>query len=90
MNTEITWRDRLRYRFENTLSKGPAAMIAWLAIVSTLMVLVAAFVIAIFAMQSTPDTGAIGFVEGGWRSLMHALDAGNLAGDEGWALRILE
>ena len=89
MNTEITWRDRLRYRFENTLSKGPAAMIAWLAIVSTLMVLVAAFVIAIFAMQSTPDTGAIGFVEGGWRSLMHALDAGNLAGDEGWALRIL-
>ena len=89
MNTEITWRDRLRYRFENTLSKGPAAMIAWLAIVSTLMMFVAAFVIAVFAMQSTPDTGAIGFVEGGWRSLMHALDAGNLAGDEGWALRIL-
>jgi len=89
MNTEITWRDRLRYRFENTLSKGPAAMIAWLAIVSTLMVFVAAFVIAVFAMQSTPDTGTIGFVEGGWRSLMHALDAGNLAGDEGWALRIL-
>ena len=89
MNTEITWRDRLRYRFENTLSKGPAAMIAWLAIVSTLMMFVAAFVIAVFAMQSTPDTGTIGFVEGGWRSLMHALDAGNLAGDEGWALRIL-
>ena len=89
MMTEITWRERLRYRFENTLSKGPAAMIAWLAIVSSVMVVLAAFVIAVFAMQGTPDSGAIGFIEGGWRSLMHALDAGNLAGDEGWALRIL-
>ncbi len=89
MNTEITWRDRLRYRFENTLSKGPAAMIAWLAIVSSVMVLVAAFVIALFAMQSSPESGAIGFIEGGWQSLMHALDAGNLAGDQGWALRML-
>ncbi len=89
MITEITWRERLRYRFENTLSKGPAAMIAWLAIVSSVMVLLAAFVIAVFAMRGTPETGEIGFIEGGWRSLMHALDAGNLAGDEGWALRIL-
>jgi hypothetical protein len=29
---EITWRDKLRYRFENTLSKGTIAIIGWLAL----------------------------------------------------------
>ncbi len=29
-HSTITWRDRLRYRFENTLSKGAIAIIAWL------------------------------------------------------------
>jgi hypothetical protein len=31
---QVTWRDRLRYRFEVTLSKGTVAIIGWLALVS--------------------------------------------------------
>ena len=91
MNTDITWRDRLRYRFENTLSKGPAAMIAWLAIASGTMVTLVAILLAAFGIHagSDPDSPSIGFIEGGWISLMRTLDAGNLAGDEGWPLRIL-
>ena len=91
MNTDITWRDRLRYRFENTLSKGPAAMIAWLAIASGAMVTLMAILLAAFGIHagSDPDSPSIGFIEGGWISLMRTLDAGNLAGDEGWPLRIL-
>ena len=91
MNTDITWRDRLRYRFENTLSKGPAAMIAWLAIASGAMVTLVAILLAAFGIHagSDPDSPSIGFIEGGWISLMRTLDAGNLAGDEGWPLRIL-
>ena len=91
MNTDITWRDRLRYRFENTLSKGPAAMIAWLAIASGAMVTLVAILLAAFGIHagSDPDSPAIGFIEGGWISLMRTLDAGNLAGDESWPLRIL-
>ena len=30
----VTWRDKLRYRFENTLSKGAIAIIGWLALLS--------------------------------------------------------
>ena len=91
MNTDITWRDRLRYRFENTLSKGPTAMIAWLAIASGAMVTLVAILLAAFGIHagSDPDSPSIGFIEGGWISLMRTLDAGNLAGDEGWPLRIL-
>jgi ion channel POLLUX/CASTOR len=88
---KILWRDRLRYQFENTLSKGPIAIIAWLALVSAIIVILAAMVLAIFGIGPNPDNPSekLGFIEGGWQSLMHAIDAGNLAGDAGWSLRIL-
>ncbi len=91
MEHGITWRDRLRYRFENTLSRGPTAMIAWLAIASAGVVLLTAIIITLFGIHAGAelDSPAIGFIEGGWRSLMHAIDAGTIGGDEGWALRIL-
>jgi voltage-gated potassium channel Kch len=85
-----TLRDRLRYRFENTLSKGPIAIIGWLALISAAIVLLAAAVISVLGIGSDPADPAsqLGLLEGGWQSLMRTLDAGNLAGDEGWALRI--
>jgi len=87
----VTWRDRLRYRFENTLSRGTGAIIAWLALASLVIVLISASVLALANIGSDPTDSAssIGFVEGAWQSLMHAMDAGNLAGDSGWALRLL-
>ncbi len=33
------WIDRLRYAFDNTLSAGPLALIGWLALASTLLIL---------------------------------------------------
>ena len=30
-SSRASWRDLLRYRFENTLSRGPIAIIGWLA-----------------------------------------------------------
>jgi ion channel POLLUX/CASTOR len=88
---KILWRDRLRYQFENTLSKGPIAIIGWLALLSAIIVVLAAVVVALFGIGTNPDNPSekLGFIEGGWQSLMHAIDAGNLAGDVGWTLRIL-
>jgi ion channel POLLUX/CASTOR len=85
----VTWRDHLRYRFENTLSKGPVAIIGWLALVSTAIVVVAAVLLSLTGTAPTPGDPASSYsmVEGVWQSLMHTLDAGNLAGDEGWGLR---
>lgn len=87
----VTWRDRLRYRFENTLSKGAVAIIGWLALVSTAIVLVAALVLTLLGVAQEPADPAsrIDLGEGAWLSLMHALDSGNLAGDHGWLLRLL-
>jgi voltage-gated potassium channel Kch len=89
--TRITWRDRLRYRFENTLSKGTIAIIGWLALISLSIVLLAAIVLALLGVGADPgDPGSrLGLVEGGWQSLMRTLDPGTMSGDEGWTLRIM-
>ena len=86
-----SWRDRLRYRFENTLSRGPIAIIAWLALISTAVVVVTALVLSLLKVGQDPADPAsqFGFIEGAWIGLMHAIDAGNLAGDSGWVLRAL-
>src|SRR5687768_12357630 len=88
---EITWRDQLRYRFENTLSKGTIAIIGWLALISLSIVVLAAIVLALLGVGADPgDPGSrLGLVEGGWQSLMRALDPGTMSGDEGWTLRIM-
>lgn len=87
----VTWRDRLRYRFENTLSKGTIAIIGWLALVSAAIVVVAALAMTLLGVGSDPqDTEhAWGPLESAWQSLMHTLDPGVVAGDSGWTLRIL-
>jgi hypothetical protein len=79
---------KLRYNFENTLSKGTVAIIGWLALVSILIVAIAATIIALTGIK--PDDGdQMNFVEAAWQSLMRTLDAGNLAGDLGWPIRIV-
>ncbi len=89
--SRITWRDRLRYRFENTLSRGTIAIIGWLALLSAGIVAVATLAIWALHLNTTPDdaNSQIGAIEGAWQSMLHALDPGTLAGDQGWPLRAL-
>ena len=84
-----TFKERLRYYFENTMSSGPGGIIKWLALVSLFIVLVLGLVILIFGIKGSPEPEAesLGFVEGAWQSLMATLDSGTMGGDEGWAFR---
>jgi voltage-gated potassium channel Kch len=88
---EITWRDRLRYRFENTLSKGAIAIIGWLALLSTAIVVLAALILAAMRVGQDPQDHEhpFGFFEGMWQSMLRTLDPGVVAGDRGWQLRLL-
>ncbi|NOT87039.1 MAG: potassium transporter TrkA [Lysobacter sp.] len=90
-SSRITWRDRLRYRFENTLSRGTVAIIGWLALLSAGIVALATLAIWTLRVRTAPDDGtsSLGALEGAWQSMLHALDPGTLAGDQGWLLRAL-
>ena len=82
---------RLRYRFENTLSKGTIAIIGWLALLSTAIVMLAALILAAMRVGQDPadHEHPYGFFEGMWQSMLRTLDPGVVAGDNGWQLRLL-
>src|SRR5688572_8682621 len=88
---EINWRDRLRYRFENTLSRGTTAIIGWLALLSLAIIALAALLLAAMRVGQDPadHEHPYGFFEGMWQSMLRTLDPGVVAGDAGWQLRLL-
>jgi len=90
-----SFKEKIRYYFENTMSSGPGGIIKWLAIVSLVMVLLCGLLLFLFGVQ-TPESAhaprtASGFIESSWQSLMATLDSGTMGGDpeDNWAFRIV-
>jgi voltage-gated potassium channel Kch len=80
--------DRLRYRFDNFMSRGTIALIGGLGVVSLLVIVVAAIILAItrFAQEGAEP---LNFGEAAWESLMRTLDSGTMGGDTGWGFRFV-
>ncbi|MEV0231446.1 TrkA C-terminal domain-containing protein [Nonomuraea sp. NPDC050786] len=79
--SKVTFRERARYWFDNTMSKGTASLIGWLAVVSlTLIVIVAA--LTLWLAPDEPD-GVAGPGHVLWIALMHALTPSKVASDKG-------
>ncbi|GAA3546783.1 lipoprotein [Nonomuraea rosea] len=79
--SKVTFRERTRYWFDNTMSKGTASLIGWLALVSVgLIVVVAALTLWLAPDEPEGVTGA-GHVL--WVALMHALTPSKVASDKG-------
>ena len=87
--TKASFKEKLRYNFDNTLSNGPIAIISWLALVTFLLVIVAGILLFIFGLSANPvENEPFDLTEGMWQSLMRVLDAGTVTGDEGWSFRL--
>ena len=77
--TTIKFQDRLRYRFDNTMSKGPIALIGWLFLLSIALISFIALIVEVFKLD--PDQR--GFSQLAWAELMRTLDSGTMGGDTG-------
>jgi voltage-gated potassium channel Kch len=87
---EFTLRQRLRYAFDNTLSRGTPALIAWLAFASVVFIAIAAVLLVITGSAPQGENGAhLSFAELMWHNLMRTLDAGTMGGDTGSAVYLL-
>lgn len=88
---EITLRQKLRYEFDKTLSRGTPALIAWLAILSMVLVILIAILATLLGVAPAADDGTKpGFIRLAWMSLMRTLDPGTMGGDEGgWPFLLL-
>ncbi len=86
MRTNTNWRARLRYEFDKSMAAGTVALIGWLALVSLVVIIIAAAFLSLSGIG--PDDGSpVTFVEAAWESLMRTMDAGTMGGDQGWSFR---
>ena len=82
--TEPSFRERLAYRFDNFMSRGPAALVLALLAASVTIVLLGAVVVWATGLAPEGEGGeAPGLVTLVWMSAMRAMDAGTLGGDTG-------
>jgi voltage-gated potassium channel Kch len=73
-----TFQQRMRYWFDNTMSKGTKALIGWLMALTAALVLIGTSLVVVLSAKEDRDS----FFEELWKSLMHVLDPGTVTGDE--------
>uniref|UniRef100_UPI004057597F CASTOR/POLLUX-related putative ion channel n=1 Tax=Acetatifactor sp. TaxID=1872090 RepID=UPI004057597F len=66
--------EKISYQFDNLMSKGTVALVGMLFLITLLVVLIAGFLGSISSEEHSIGNAI-------WQSLMHALDAGTLAGN---------
>lgn len=75
---------RWRYAFDNSLSKGPIALLFWLGLASGALIAGMAFLVWASGIAPADDGGQRpGLVQIAWMGLMRTLDAGTMGGDTG-------
>jgi ion channel POLLUX/CASTOR len=80
---KVTLGDRLRYRFDNAISKGAIVLIAWLALILLALILASALFVYVTGIAPAPHGAKPGFFRILWLGLMHTIDPGNVGGDTG-------
>lgn len=78
----ISISDRIRYAFDNTMSKGTIALIGWLALLSAVVVLIISVIVWILKINSE-----VYFLDQIWTYIMVTLEASDTAAGP-WSLRL--
>jgi voltage-gated potassium channel Kch len=78
----FTLRERLRYAFDNTLSRGPIGLVAWLALLSAAIILGVSGLLYLAASPADRAGFDDSYLRLAWNSLLHTLGTGSL-GDQG-------
>ena len=81
-------RNRIRYHFDNLLSRGTWAVLLWLLAITLLVVLVGSLLLTAFD-ESLGGSADDSWLENFWQSMMRTLDPGTMADDVGWGARVV-
>ncbi len=75
-------KDRIQYWFDTTISRGPAALIAWLALVSIILILLASFIVWVIGVDAEKK-----LTEQIWAFLMLTLEPDAITFGH-WSIRV--
>jgi Trk K+ transport system NAD-binding subunit len=78
------FKERLNYKFDSIMSKGTISLVVMLFLITAAVVIVAGTIA--FLIDGVSDASISKTI---WVSLMHAIDAGTLAGDDGNVVYII-
>lgn len=80
---QITALDRFRYRFDNIMAKGTIALIGGLFLITALVIAFVSLAVYFLGIVPAQDDKALSLGQIIWMNLMHSMDAGTVAGDNG-------
>jgi Trk K+ transport system NAD-binding subunit len=86
---QATLGDKLRYRFDNLMSRGTIALVGMLFVITLAMVLVATFILVLARIRLGGAAEPLSLGEAFWQTMMRAIDTGTTAGDTGWSGRLV-
>jgi ion channel POLLUX/CASTOR len=91
MQKRPTFRERVSYFFDNFMSRGTAALIGGLGLLSLVVVFIAGAILSLGGLSLAPEGSQqpLSFFEAVWESLMRTFDAGTMGGDTGWGYRLV-
>jgi Trk K+ transport system NAD-binding subunit len=80
---------RLRYRFDNALSRGAWVVIGYLGLITLAIVVLGAVIAAIAGLAGfNGSSGPLNVLEAFWQMLVRVVDGGSFAGDATWPTRV--
>ncbi|HEY7282761.1 MAG TPA: hypothetical protein VID47_14340 [Actinomycetota bacterium] len=82
-------RARLRYRFDNALSRGAWVVIGYLGLITLIIVVAAALVARILRLAGFDGGGPLSLLEAFWQMVLRVFDGGTFANDTKWGARIV-
>lgn len=80
---------RLKYRFDNALSRGPSVVIGWLGFITIGIVIMVGLLVALAQVGGVSGGKPVGIIEGVWQALTRVVDAGTFVGDTTWPARLI-
>ena len=89
--SKATFRQRVRYAFDNTMAKGTRALVGWLAVVAAVVILLFSLVVLLAGIAPEyAEGGKAGFLRQIFNTFVHTLDSGAIGGDAGgWVFLVL-
>ncbi|GAA4732985.1 lipoprotein [Nocardioides endophyticus] len=80
--------EKLRYWFDNSMSRGTSALIAWLCVATVALIVAFSLIVTVLGLRNH-DNEVDGFGRELIQNLFHALDPGTIAGDGTFQWRYL-
>lgn len=84
-----TFSQRLRYQFDNLMSRGTPVMVGMLFLLSLTVIVLAAVIISGLRLHQIDPPDNLSFGEAFWESMMRTLDSGTMGGDTGTGFRLV-